>query len=357
MITAFLLALAPALQEVQGPPPPPIKPTGEWRVLNSAALIVNEDIITEEAVREDVRRFANQRGLPINTEEDFRRIQIMVVQEKVKESLEEQAGRVLGFDQKMIDRFVEDEERKQREAAGSISNLAEILKSQNIDSTEFRKEARERVDAQLWVGSVTGRYAGPSGRPAHDRYVRPGRLLFEYRANESKLIEQGEAGVLLLEMSLPITGTATPEQMRASFEELRRRVLAGEDFGTVAEEAHACKPKTFAALPPIPISSLKARFPEVLQFVQSAKPGDVSEVLESQQANGAHGLRLIKLLELIPERNVSFEEREIQSAMTKFVQSTLDEYRTSTGLQNLLEAAYVWPPESFKRPTATPKQP
>jgi hypothetical protein len=161
----------------------------------------------------------------------------------------------------------------------------------------------------------------------------------------------------MLEMSQPIVGGITAQQLRASFEELRRRVMAGEDFGAVAEEVHACKPKTFAVLPPLPLSSLKDKFPEVLLFVTSAKPGEVSEVLESRNANGVTGMRLIKLVELIPERQVAFEDREIQSSLSNFVQTSLDDYRTSSGLQELLEAAYVFPPDSFKRPSPTAKQP
>lgn len=341
-VTAAIVLLAGAAQETAA------RPDDGWKPLNRAALIVNEAIVTDEEVRRAVMR----RREPINTQEEFRRRQGEVVQQKVRELLEEQAGKVLGYDPQVIERFVANELDRQREDAGSISALAEVLRERNLDSFTRRDDVRTHVYGELWQGAMTGVYAGPGGRPTRDRYVRPGRLEFEYRWQATN---PRPPQVTLHEIMAPIGREQTAQEAKSAAGTLRERMREGATFEEIAAEINPDQPEA-GLLKPMREDLLR-QLPDVYEFVRSAKPGDVSEPLAAVIDGTVRGYRIIKLVERVHAELPAFDDREFQAELRKRVQESLDSYRIQVGLDRLLDAAYVWPPESFARPSSIEPNP
>ncbi|MCE9595541.1 MAG: hypothetical protein K8S98_15245 [Planctomycetes bacterium] len=327
-----------ALLFTQDPTPPPA--AAEARVFDSAALIVNEEIITDFDVLAATRREVK----PGASEEDRRRTRDEIVTTKVQDLLEEQAGQVMGYDEKMVDKFVQNQLDRQREQAGSVARLATQLKAFDLDSKTQKEDVRSHVYGLLWQRSVTGIDAAPKGRVAADRYVRPGRLYFEFKEQETAIAN--DPLLTVHDFGLKIVGA--PEDVHDVLAQLRERVVAGANFDEEATKLEVNK------VPPgistdRPLSGYRP-VKNVYEFLHDAQPGDVSEVLEIRQRNGSlDGYRLIYLESKKHRDALSFADAELQNRFRKDVQSSLDRYRIDTALDKLYRAAYVWPPQMLGR--------
>ncbi len=342
-----LLTLALSLSQ---DPAAPQKPDDGWRPYINAELIVNEEIITTE----DVLHAVAQSQKPVNSDTERRQLQAQIIQAKVRALLEEQAGKVIGYDEKLVERFVADNLEAQREDAGGTIALSTELKQRNIDSFEHKDETRTGVYRLLWERSTVGLYAGPSGRLSRDRYVRPGRLFFESRDRASSLA--ADPIVTLHELSLARRDVtqADLETIHAALTAARERILAGEDFDTVAKQVNSNFDPN-GRLAPMRASRIGSMVADGVEFAKTATVGDVSEILEFKLDGKQVGYLLLKLV--ARESSVQFADHTVQDDLTKRTQGFLDDYRIGVGLSNLLDAAYVWPPESFNREASMPKQP
>lgn len=331
MIWLALLALTLAQD-----PAPAEEP--KWIEFDSAALIVNGDIITRVDVLSALRRLP-----PSENKADQARKSDEIVTQKVRELLEVQAGQVMGYDEKMVERFVQNQLERQREAAGSVTRLASELQSRNLDSFTHKDEIRTQVYGMLWQRSQTGIDAAPKGRIAADRYVRPGRLYFEFKDQEA--LFASDSLVTVQDFGLKIGNSA--DEVRAVLQQLRERVQAGADFD---EETARLGAQDAKANPMVdrPQSEFRS-VPSVARFLQSAEPGDVSEVLEITKGGALVGYRLVYLVERKPRPVPVFADQELQTRLREAVERSLDEVRIDAGLERLRRAAYVWPPELLGR--------
>jgi hypothetical protein len=345
MITVLTLALALSQDPAALP-----KPDEGWKPFINAELIVNEEIITTE----DVLRAVARSQTKVNSDADRRQLQSQIIQSKVRDLLEEQAGKVIGYDEKLVERFVSDNLEEQREQAGGTIALSTELKERNVDSFEHKDETRTGVYRILWERSTIGLYAGPSGRPSRDRYVRPGRLFFESRDQAASLA--ADPIVTLHELSLGNKSVtqADLEKIHAALAAARDRILAGEEFDVIAKQVNSDFEKS-GRMPPMRSSAIGSMVADGVDFARTAAVGDVSEVLEFRIGGKLVGYSVLKLVDR--ETSVKFADHVMQDDLTKRTQTYLDNYRIGVGLSNLLDAAYVWPPESFNREASMPKQP
>lgn len=310
-----------------------------WVVLDSAALIVNEDIITDLEVVAAQRRLPN----PSASEEERMLARNRIVAEKVRNLLQEQAGELMGYEQKMIDRFVESEVERQREDAGSVTRLASELKARNLDSFTHKDEIRTYVYGMLWQRSQTGVDAGAKGRVAADRYVRPGRVYFEFKSQEERLANDP----LVTVHSVGLRIVRSPEEVREALTELRRRAMESGDFDGEVERFDGGRTKP-EVIEDRPLSAFRGSR-ELSEFLRSSEPGAISEVLEIRTRGVLDGYRLVYFAERKSRSKPSFTDPALQANLRDEVRTSLDNLRIATGLERLRRAAYVWPPEALGR--------
>jgi hypothetical protein len=189
-----------------------------------------------------------------------------------------------------------------------------------------------------------------------DRFARPGRVLFE--ARESRDQEAKNPKVVMTQLIIQLRRPAAPgteERIKADLEDLRARVLHGEDMGELADQYGSLGKKEVprGVSKPIPISSLRATNPEAARFVEGAQIGDLSPVLPYLQGGELAGYMVLRPDEITTGKVPLFEDPKAQRVWMDNHLSRKDLMRTQGGLVDLLEAAYVWPPQTF----ATPEQP
>jgi hypothetical protein len=345
-------------QDVQQPAPAPAPapaPDTGWKTLSQPRLIVNDELMTSFEVNVAVQREARLTKKPIQSLSDFQQRASMEIADRARQMLQVQGGKDLGFDPALVDRLVNNFLNEQKEDAGSLSRLAEELAREEKDSFTRRDEVYSYVYGALWVESEIGKSPGPGGRNTADRYVRPGRGWFEYRERLSHLERERE--VQLRQLILAIGKTGGPDAVRIRLDELRNRVLAGEDMGELAERYGATEPGTRGATGFLPLSALQRTSQEVYAFTVNAKVGDVSEVLPLNHDGKLSAFIVVRLEESRLPEVPAFEDREAQARLFEDAQRTRDRVRINRGLSKLFEAAYVWPPEAAAQDTPSRQNP
>ena len=286
-------------------------------------------------------------GQNVSTPEEQAQLFNSVATREISWWLKVQAGRDLGFDPKMIERFVKDEHESRLERAESAANMADILKSADVDSGQYFADTESRVLAELWRRSVTGQFPGPDGRPYVDRFVRPGRLRLEFERRQASP-EIGSMVELQMAVATPDRFGDLPECRRV-LEDLIERVEAGDDFGDVAVELGCASPENRGVQPNPYEEALLRQLPEVGSFLAGAMEGDVSGVLSIRVEGALRGFRVVKLLKRDQESLPDFVDEEFQADLTERIRNARDKVRETIAVDHLLTAAYVWPPEAFGR--------
>lgn len=310
-------------------------------LLDAVQLIVNEESITTS----DLLRGAARQRNAATTEAELNKRLGEQAQQLVKSTLKKQAGRDMGFEPALVQSLVRDELEKRKEQAGSVSALARDLDQGNFRGTELREYIEGYIYSILWERSVNGQYPGPGGRPYVDRFVRPGRLLYEFRRRGSKLDLPTQ--VRLEELILVPGRGESLESARQRADQALARYEQGEEFTDLALEFGP--PNSRPVLPLMEERKLALRA-EIKAFIDGAEPGDVSEVLPLPGPNGQMvGFRVLRFVERLGGKAASFEDRELQGKLASEIQEQLDGYRVDRALKVLLDAAYIWPPEYVGR--------
>lgn len=343
MLLPILLALATAQQSP--PPQAPAAPSAEVQRLDGVYIVVNEEAVTTRDLLQQMVRAGANTGA---TEQERQAIFAQSRAEMVRSMLVVQAGRDLGYEEALVDRLVESRVAETVEGAGSVLAFGEELKREQLDPQQWRELRKRGVFAELWTRSVTGAEAGTGGRVYVDTYVRPGRLLYEFRsqpANEllPPMIQLQEIGI-----SVAKVGSAT--KALELVEALRDRARRGEDFDLLVEQNSVSESRARRGLLALmPIAELGKRIPELAEFVAGAKVGEVSEPVALRPDGELTGFLLFRAARIERHDEVRFADTEVQSVLRRRRQRGLYNFRRERALQALLEAAYVWPPEVFGR--------
>ena len=149
-----------------------------------------------------------------------------------------------------------------------------------------------------------------------------------------------------------------PEATLALTEELRERVLAGEDMGQLCEDYGATPRGSHGASKWIPLFSLKQLNKELHAAIAEAKVGDLSPVLRYEHEGKHIGYICVRVDDFqvgpLPQPDIADRDyhRNLRARLTK----ELEDQRLLTGLSELARSAFVWPTgalEPERRP-ATP---
>jgi hypothetical protein len=331
----------------EAPPPKPVEdPMAGWTMLNGPALIVNVEPVTLLDMRRAVEQRARDQNRPkVDPQEMFKQ----AVTDRSKELLEIQGGKDMGFDAAMIDRFVNASIEREAEEAGSVTKLAERLKHDDKDSFARRDEIYDHVNSELWLRSVTGVGFGAGGRIWRDRFVRPGRALFEQR--DAMHLQESRRTVQLTLLVVEIGNPPAPggkERAEKQINDIRARIENGEDMGELAELFGAQKKGSKGLTPQMPVASLKANYPELGAFLEHAAVQELSPVLPYREKGELAGFALVRPEEFKLPHVEPFDTAEGQQTWIENHKRRMDWTREQQGLMELLGAAYVWPPQAFR---------
>ena len=340
ILLTLLLQLAPTGQEGAA--------ASGWRTLNRPEVTVNEDILTTRRID---RQLARARQVqPVSTPDEELRLKADIVRGAVEELALRQAGEDLGQPKEAVERVLDNVWNNQIERSGSIHKFSMKLESEEEDSIQKRSDLEAELYTWTYTRVITGHEPGKDGRLIADRYVRPGerRRLFDGMARTGQALGQiggRPASFVLQQLVLERTRDSDPVALRTLAEELRQRALAGEDFHALVN-AHGARKGAESLSGDISADTLARLGPELAEFAQTAKVGDISPVSPVRDfARGrVEGWRVVRVLEARPGEVPSFDDLEVQRRIELVAQRRLDELRRAEALQRLLRSAYVWSP-------------
>lgn len=329
---------------VPAPPARAPHPLDGYEVVNSAALIVNEELVTLRDFNTSVeRRRANLREPGSRSRDQMRADEIVA---RAKFLLELQGGKDLGFNPEQIDRFVRRKMEEEVDEAGSITQFASELKEEGLDSFERREEYYARVHRLLWEEAATGRGAAPGGRIAKDSFIRPGFAQFVQR--EALRQQAGTRLVDATQAALPIDAPGATERVKKRLEDLRTRVGHGEDMGELSEQFRACPVGTKGKTGFVRLGDLRSTNPVIAAFLDKAEVGEISPVLEFFSNGKVIGYAVVRAEEFKVTPVQPFDQPAGQRTWIEGQSRRLADMHVQRGLGKLLEAAYVWPPNLFQ---------
>lgn len=243
---------------------------------------------------------------------------------------------------------------------GGSAQMAAFLEANDMTLYEMKEYIRDRICAEFWDNYVTG--AGPVGqqaRPSRDTYVRPGFLRYAHRQclEHPELLPRigGQAQAVVLQQLFLDASSAgaggNEDTARALAEDLRQRIVDGEDMGELVEHYDASKrTKSKRGLTePLVESRLAQIDPGLAAFAAEAKPGDVSGVQDYKTKDGHDYLRIVRLVERTSPAVPDLSTFAVQKKISDRLRDDLSEWRLAQAYRNLFRDAYVWPQEYASR--------
>jgi len=322
-------------------------------MVDQPVQIVNEDMMTQRKFV-TAMRFQN-RGRPIANAEERDRLEQEVHAISVKAALRVQAGQDMGLDPAQVDRNARSYIEDQRARYGQ-EKFAELLQQSQMTLYEYQEWIRDRLYSTFWENYVTGTGSlGAGTRPSRDRYVRPGFMRYRYEEcvenpellrqiggqDQSVIVQQ-----LILDPKAPSVGGL--DAARTLAEDLRRRILGGEDMTALVDLYGASKANHGISEPPFVESRLAKIDPTLGAFIADSKPGDLSEVQEFKIRD--HDLlRIVRFIDRLPVLVPQLSTLDVQKLIEKGVRTGVAEWRKEQAYNVLFRSSYVWPPKDEPR--------
>jgi parvulin-like peptidyl-prolyl isomerase len=333
-------AQAPPQDEPKGATPRPPRPDS----LNGIQFVVNEEAVTKREFINDLRRD----NKPNSTAQELERALQQTFYNRVQTLLMEQGGRDLGYDENIVKRYVDDSIKDNIQDYGGIVDLGVELKRQNIDPTELREMKRRAAYRELWGLAVDGRQPGASGRPSVDRYVRPGRLLFEYERLPQAEVSPVKVSYQSIFIAVEFAGSAT--EARAKADDVVDQARGGADFtALVREHSHASSKVRDGWDRALVLKALTDVYPELGEFLASATPQAVSDPIAVRVDGELVAFQVVSSVSR-EQPDVDFMTTKAQEDLRKRLLDGQSRYRREREISRMLDAAFVWPPEHFRPP-------
>ncbi|MFN0006873.1 MAG: peptidylprolyl isomerase [Planctomycetota bacterium] len=325
-----------------------------WRDFDVVLQIVNERMLTSRTLIREMGRFNKRR--PITSEGEAREAEKRIRTESVTDALRIQAGEDLGTDPVQLDRQVKDIMRRMQERYQGSAGMSLYLQERDRTLYEEQELTRDILHATLWDNYITGDGSvGDGARPLRDSYVRPGYLRFTYRQclEHPELLQViGGSGpsVVLQQLFVDPASAGGEEAGLVLAEDLRERIVAGEDMGNLVEsyDAAASNKQKRGMTEPLLESRLEDYDPAVGIFVAEAKPGDVSEPLPFKSKDKSYW-RIVRLVERRASVIPPLDSIEAQTKLTERIREDLSDWRRSEGIRKLVKASYIWPQDLIPR--------
>ncbi len=328
-MTPLLVALALAL------PPQTPRDGPNATLVDCVAAQAGDDAITySELSRANERLFKSR---PVSTPEEAQKLWLLGLRDLLTERLEAQAGADMGLDPAQIDQQIHLILEQEREKVG-LASYTEKLLAEGLDALSAEGERARQLYGILWRRSKLG-FSVAGRRPAFDSFVRPGELRNFFEENRSALSPKR---VRLRVLTVSSAAAGGPEQARATCEEARARVLAGEELGALVAEFGAEFRDTRGLTPYLLVAAL----PEALRsFAENSPVGELSPVLPVVKPSaGTEPLayQVVEMAEREDGEEPDFEQPEFQRQLREFYTRERSNRALERERALLRSRAYSW---------------
>jgi peptidyl-prolyl cis-trans isomerase SurA len=267
-----------------------VTPPGEQEQIwefDRVAAIVNDSVILLSEVQEQTFVQANQQRISLADSTAFAAVRAQVLQRLIEEKVivREARKRGLTVARDDIEAAVDEVVQNMIRGTGSEEAFREQLEREGLTEEELRELYRPQLEAQILASRLVRREVST------DAKVTDADIESYYNENLDKFPERPET-VRLSHVYVSVSAdSAAYVQAREEAERIRARILAGEDFETLARELSADpSARSGGDLGFFKKGQLDPRFEEA---VFSLQPGQLAEVVQTR-----FGFHVIKLIEL-----------------------------------------------------------
>lgn len=354
MSLALLLAAGVALQAAARSVPqeperaPPALP--ENAILEGVAVQAGEALVTlgefERALKQALEKD------PRTSAEGRERQRVEVLRDLWTQRLEEQGGADLGLDPAQIGRISRMNLQAERDKGGLDAYLDD-LRQQGKDALTEESSRREEILRYMWEQAAQGKaFAGR--RPTQDPDLRPGELRSMYDENKERL---APATIQLRWLIVSSEAAGSAEAARASCEDARQRVQAGEDLALLVMERGA-ELRDRGGLTPF-IAAEAFPEPALREFADQAQIGDLSPVLpltnpRTGQPDPKLGYQVAQLHDRNEPPIPEFSSPEVQRSLRGFFLRQRQDLILNRARDRLRRNSYSWVSPLLAGPAPAP---
>jgi peptidyl-prolyl cis-trans isomerase SurA len=252
--------------------------------LDRIAAIVNNSIILLSEVEEQTFLLARQRGLSLADSASLASARKEVLDRLIEEKVIEDEARKRGMtvSKEDVDKAVEGVFADMKRAAGSDEAFMRQLDREGLTEQDLRDIYEPRLEAQILASRLVRREVGEQGE------VTDTEVEEYYEENKESFPERPESVRLSHIYVSVVPDSVAYERALEKAKGIRARIIAGEDFATLARENSADPSAAKGGdLGYFVRGQLDPFFDEA---VFSLKPGEVSDIIKSRL-----GFHLIKL--------------------------------------------------------------
>lgn len=358
-VSLALLALVPALHlglPTRGLTRPPVLQERPNAILEGVAIQAGEKLVTLSDFERAIRR-AREKD-PRTTPEGVDRQRFEILRSLWTDRLEEQSGADLGLDPAQIARISRANLEAARDKEGLDAYLAE-LRQAGRDALSDESDRKQEIFRYLWEQAAQGK-AFAAKRATRDQSIRPGELRAMYAENLDRL---APVTVQLRWLIVASAAAGGAEAARASCEDARARVLAGEDLALLVLERGSDLRERGGLTPSVP----PRNFPEsaLIPFCEQAEIGELSEVLpltnpKTGKPDPELGYHVAQLHDRVAPPLPEFTSPEVQRILRGYFTRQRRERILERERERLRRDSFSWitpllaAPNPSQAPTQTP---
>lgn len=287
----------------------------------------------------------------------YERLMSEALEVRLRDLLTVEAGRTLGFDPALVSDYTKATFAEDVERFGGHRAFSDLLRQNYLTPQDWRNQIEDRLLGEAWRASVSGRAAGPTGRPSVDRFISPAWLEAAYEdllrsrsPEERALVGIQPERVIMRQLVIDETegndARALAQALRAQAE------TEGADFeGLIRRYGSAFRDEggrtdPFSLDLVREVSRALHDSGELHEFAKTAAVGDYLGPLLATSEGGTRGWWVYRLEERLPATEaLPFTDPDMQRRLLARVQRRLDDLREQTAFRAFLKRTYVHPPE------------
>ncbi|MEM1450798.1 MAG: hypothetical protein AAF957_25320 [Planctomycetota bacterium] len=301
-------------------------------------------------------------NMPNLSAEDRQRIQFSAaLEQNIEARLKVQGGRNQGYEPDLLRAIRDNFFNGKIKEWGGPTQANERIARMGMTPDQFRSVVEQRLLAQFWEDSVTGRSVGATGRRFVDPYVRPGKLWSRYRTylqarnpQIAEIIGKTPAQTVLEGLFIDSSQNVSVDEAERLANALRENIInevvtfeqAWNEYGNFRGEDRFLRGATDAL-----VDTFERVYPEVdmARFLRSAKIGELSPVLRADLPDAPTVFIIYRLSERIAATDaLPFLDIGLQQKLTDSIKEDEAKVRIDRGLSELVKTTFVAPDDIRK---------
>ncbi|MEM9382558.1 MAG: hypothetical protein AAGB93_21575 [Planctomycetota bacterium] len=327
--------------------------------------VVGSELITRDEIFSvlQTRQFDDPTvNMPDLSDEDRHRIRFSAaLEQNIEARLKVQGGRNQGYEPDLVRAIRDNFFNRKIQEWGGPTQANERIARMGMTPDQFRSVVEQRLLAQFWEDSVTGRSVGATGRRFVDPYVRPGKLWSRYRtllqARDPKIAEiigKAPPQTVLERLLIDASQNVSVDEAKRLAEALRENIVdevvtfeqAWNEYGNYREQNRFLSGATDDV-----VGTFERIHPEVdlEPFVRSGKIGELSPVVRIDLPDGPTVFVIYRLSERIAAKEaLPFLDQGLQDRLTESIKEGDARVRVARGLGELVQTTFVAPEDIRK---------